>query len=103
MASWLQSRLRAAEGLLEAVDRTAKTTREQQGGTVKLEGLFGLSGGGNSHGDGAPSSAEPQSYLQPNGQSPGENGECQIVRRLGAAQGPCLAREDKGCSRRACA
>ncbi len=28
MASWLQSKLKAAEGLLEAVDRTAKVTRE---------------------------------------------------------------------------
>ncbi|KAK9808822.1 hypothetical protein WJX72_004299 [[Myrmecia] bisecta] len=31
MASWIQSRLRAAEGLLEAVDRTAKTVSTLQG------------------------------------------------------------------------
>eukprot|EP00192_Tetraselmis_astigmatica_P010187 CAMPEP_0117682706 /NCGR_PEP_ID=MMETSP0804-20121206/19859_1 /TAXON_ID=1074897 /ORGANISM="Tetraselmis astigmatica, Strain CCMP880" /LENGTH=829 /DNA_ID=CAMNT_0005492949 /DNA_START=415 /DNA_END=2904 /DNA_ORIENTATION=+ len=37
MASWLQNKLRAAEGLLEAVDRTAKVTREQQ--AVNTPGL----------------------------------------------------------------
>lgn len=31
MASWLQSQLKAAEGLLEAVDRTAKKSIQSQG------------------------------------------------------------------------
>eukprot|EP00873_Tetraselmis_striata_P027169 jgi/Tetstr1/447433/TSEL_003693.t2 len=72
MASWLQSQLRAAEGLLEAVDRTAKVTSEQHpiplpsaggklGGGLRREG-----GGGSRVGEGAdptaaglPSATEP--------------------------------------------